>query len=145
MKETVIMLNEYNIAKLRRTQIEKGWTDEKLASEANLGTATVWRAMNPATTRTRPSRTTVSKIAFALGVPLTDIVIPEADVTVPADSPITTRATSKKTVRGANRKSSMKCKNSVSRKRESVKEDLPRRSPQRTKPGKEAVACRGTE
>lgn len=84
------MPNKIDIQKLRKEQFEKGWTDEKLAAEAGVGPATIWRTMNLIH---RPNLSTLKKICFALGLPIASVFIFPAedgrhpDPTPPGGSP----------------------------------------------------------
>jgi len=66
------MVPAFDIASLRAAQMEKGWADERLADEAGVSKATVWRTMN---SKNRPNASTVRKLAFALGLRMRDLVI----------------------------------------------------------------------
>ena len=85
------MLTQYDIGKLRRTQLEKGMSDEELAKEAGLGVATIWRIFRrDGHRRYRPTSKTIRKLAFALGIPLPELVIcgdSDSDPQPPTDEP----------------------------------------------------------
>ena len=78
----------YDIKKLAQQKAELGMLDCELARLANVAPSTVKNVLTRQTTKP----TTIKKIADALGVPMSEIVIPvEQDLVTPAEPAMTVR------------------------------------------------------
>ncbi len=80
----------YDVGKLKHTALERGWTRYRVSKESGVTSPTVCRFFRGESV----TETTVKKIADALGVPMSEIVIPVGpDVTVPAEPALAERTT----------------------------------------------------
>ncbi len=70
------MLINYDLNLIRAAQLERGWTHQELARQAQVSEATAWRAV---TGKHRPTGSTVRKLAFALGISMKDLLKKEAE------------------------------------------------------------------
>lgn len=67
---------KYNVSKLERRRLEKGWTQTQLAKEASLSRVTVCQILNGR----KGSPETIKKLAAALGVELASLVVATEEV-----------------------------------------------------------------
>ena len=78
----------YDVGKLKHAALERGWTRYRVAKESGVTSPTVCKFFRGESV----TETTVKKIADALGVPMSEIVVQVgSEITVPAEPALAKR------------------------------------------------------
>lgn len=91
-REVFIVMDDfrYDFGKLKQKAMFLGWPRSRVAAEAKVSTRTANKLFRGESVAV----TTVKKIADALGVPMSEIVVPAGpEITVPAESALAERRT----------------------------------------------------